>query len=745
LSYDRFHKHAGDIYRVVETQFYSGEPFYVAVTPGPLAAKLKSDYPEVVNAVRVQTGGREILRYGDNRYIEKEILFADHGFFEMFSFPFVKGTPDKALSDPNSIVLTESMATKYFHDEDPLGKSLVVNANLSFLVTGIIKDIPHNSNLQFNSVVPFETLRTAYAQGQNMDGWNNNSYYTYIQLQNEFPHRSLDEKILNLQKTTYPDSTLEFHLQPLTDIHLYSGNNYVADIAGKGDILYVRLCGLIAVIILLIACINYMNLATARSGNRAKEIGMRKVVGARKGAIIRQFMGEALIYALIAFALSLVFVELLLPVFNNLAQKDLSLNLRDNIGLYGQMLLIALITGVISGSYPALYLSAFRPASVLKGTLVSGKKGTFVRKCLVVLQFSLSVILIIGTVVVHYQLSYIQNKRLGLDKENLAYVRLQREAFARYDALKSRLLELPSVSAVTRTTELPLNLVSSSGGFQWEGKDPKDDVLFHRVGVDADYADVFRMEVAEGRFFAEGFFGDSNAVVVNEEAAGIMGNEKSVVGKILTAAGQQMLIIGVLKDFHFKPLQTKIEPLVMYLDPGSIMVVRVNPGDIKTTLADLEESYSEIVPEIPFEYGFVDEDYDNMYRAIVRMGLLFDYLSMLAIFVSCLGLFGLASYITEKRTKEIGVRKAYSASVTDIVLLLSRQFLKWVLIANLIAWPVAYFAAKRWLQTFAYRTDIGWEIFALTGLGAFTIALITVSWQTIRAARGNPIDSLRYE
>jgi ABC-type antimicrobial peptide transport system permease subunit len=578
-----------------------------------------------------------------------------------------------------------------------------------------------------------------------MDGWNNNSYYTYIQLQNEFPHRSLDEKILNLQKTTYPDSTLEFHLQPLTDIHLYSGNNYVADIAGKGDILYVRLCGLIAVIILLIACINYMNLATARSGNRAKEIGMRKVVGARKGAIIRQFMGEALIYALIAFALSLVFVELLLPVFNNLAQKDLSLNLRDNIGLYGQMLLIALITGVISGSYPALYLSAFRPASVLKGTLVSGKKGTFVRKCLVVLQFSLSVILIIGTVVVHYQLSYIQNKRLGLDKENLAYVRLQREAFARYDALKSRLLELPSVSAVTRTTELPLNLVSSSGGFQWEGKDPKDDVLFHRVGVDADYADVFRMEVAEGRFFAEGFFGDSNAVVVNEEAAGIMGNEKSVVGKILTAAGQQMLIIGVLKDFHFKPLQTKIEPLVMYLDPGSIMVVRVNPGDIKTTLADLEESYSEIVPEIPFEYGFVDEDYDNMYRAIVRMGLLFDYLSMLAIFVSCLGLFGLASYITEKRTKEIGVRKAYSASVTDIVLLLSRQFLKWVLIANLIAWPVAYFAAKRWLQTFAYRTDIGWEIFALTGLGAFTIALITVSWQTIRAARGNPIDSLRYE
>lgn len=745
LSYDRFHKHAGDIYRVVETQFYSGEPFYVAVTPGPLAAKLKSDYPEAVNAVRVQTSRREILRYGDNQFIEKEILFADHGFFEMFSFPFVKGTPDKALSDPNSIVLTESMATKYFHDEDPLGKSLVVDDRLSFLVTGIIKDVPHNSHLQFNCVVPFETLRTAYNGGANMDHWGTNSYYTYIRLQEGFPYRSLGEKILNLLKTIYPDSTIEFHLQPLTDIHLYSGNKYVADVAGNGDILYVRLCGLIAVIILLIACINYMNLATARSGNRAKEIGMRKVVGARKEAIIRQFMGEALIYALIAFALSLVFVELLLPVFNNLSQKDLSLNLRDNIGLYGQMLFIALITGVISGSYPALYLSAFRPASVLKGTLVSGKRGAFVRKCLVVLQFSLSVILIIGTVVVHFQLGYIHNKQLGLDKDNLVYIRLQRDAFSRYDALKSRLLELPSVSAVTRTTELPLNLVASSGGFQWEGKDPKDNVLFHRVGVDADYADAFKMEVAEGRFFAEGFFGDNNAVVVNEEAARIMGNEKSVVGKILTAAGQQRLIIGVLKNFHFKPLQIKIEPLVMYLDPGSIMVVRINPGDIKTTLAALEESYSEIVPEIPFEYGFVDEDYDNMYRVIERTGLLFDYLSILAIFVSCLGLFGLASYITEKRTKEIGVRKAYSASVTDIVLLLSRQFLKWVLIANLIAWPVAYFAAKRWLQTFAYRTDIGWEIFALTGLGAFAVALITVSWQTIRAARGNPIDSLRYE
>jgi ABC-type antimicrobial peptide transport system permease subunit len=456
-------------------------------------------------------------------------------------------------------------------------------------------------------------------------------------------------------------------------------------------------------------------------------------------------MGEALIYALIAFVVSLILVELLLPVFNNLSQKELSLDIQTNIGLYGQMLLIALITGVISGSYPALYLSAFKPVNVLKGTLVSGKKGTIVRKCLVVLQFSLSVILIIGTVVVHYQLQYIHNKKLGLDKENLVYVNLQREAWARYDALKSRFLEMSSVAAIARTTELPLNIVSSSGGFVWEGRDPVDDVLFHRAGVDAGYADVFKMEVAEGRFFSDGFFGDSNAVVVNEEAARIMGEGESVIGKTLTMFGQQRPIIGVLEDFHFKPLQTKIEPLVMYLEPGGFMVIRVNPGNIKTTLSALEESYKEIVPEIPFEYGFVDEAYDNMYRVIERMGELFNYLSVLAIFVSCLGLFGLASYITEKRTKEIGVRKAYSATVTDIVFLLSRQFLKWVLIANVIAWPIAYIAAKRWLQTFAYRTDIGVEIFVLTTLGAFVIALITISWQTIKAARGNPVDSLRYE
>ena len=748
LGYDRFHEHADDIYRVVETQFYTGEPFYVSLTPGALAAKLKSDYPEVVNAVRVQGWegvGRETLRYGDNAFIQKKILFADTGFFEMFSFPFLKGVPEKALADPNSIVMTESAAAKYFQDEDPIGKSLIVNAQLSFQVTGIIEDIPDNSHLQFDCVVPFETLRTAYGY-RNIDFWSPNSYHTYIQLQKGFPFRSLEEKIMHLIQEFVPqENTMEFHLQPMTDIHLYSGNKYLGDVAGNGDILYVRLCSLIAVIIILIACINYMNLATARSGNRAREIGMRKVVGARKGAIVRQFMGEALIFALIAFVVSLVFVELLLPVFNNLSQKNLSLDVQTNIGFYGQMLLIALVTGVISGSYPALYLSSFRPIHVLKGTLVSGRKGAFVRKCLVVLQFSLSVILIIGTVVVHYQLQYVHNKKLGLDRENLVYVRLQREAWTRYDALKSRLLELSSVAAVTRTSELPLNISSSDARFQWEGKDPLDNILFHTISVDADYADVFKMEVMEGRFFAEGFFGDSNAVVVNEEAAKIIGEGKSVIGKTIQGQGQPSPVIGVLKNFHFKPLQTKIEPLFMFFQPGGIMVIRVNPGNIKTTLSALEESYKEIVPEIPFEYGFVDEDYDNMYRVIERMGELFNYLSVLAIFVSCLGLFGLASYITEKRTKEIGVRKAYSATVTDIVFLLSRQFLKWVLIANVIAWPIAYIAAKRWLQTFAYRTDIGVEIFVLTTLGAFVIALITISWQTIKAARGNPVDSLRYE
>ena len=744
LSYDRFHEHADDIYRVVEYQFYQGEPQHVAIGSGALAAKLKSDYPEIVSTVRIGAGMNEILRYGDNKFVEDQVMPADPDFFKMFSFPFVKGVPEKALSDPNTIVLTEQMAAKYFKDEDPIGKSLIVNDELSFQVTGIIEDVPRNSHLQFDCVIPFETLRTVYGHGQNMDMWGVNSYYTYIQLQNGFPYQSLGEKILNLKQTISPNLYGELHLQPMKDIHLYSGNRYGADVAGNGDIFYVRLSSLVAGIILLIACINYMNLATARSGNRAREIGLRKVVGARKGAIFRQFMGEALIYALIAFVVSLVLVELLLPVFNNLSQKELTLDLRENIGLYGQMLLIALITGVISGSYPALYLSAFKPVSVLKSTLVSGRRGTFVRKCLVVLQFSLSVILIIGTVVVHYQLRYVQNKQLGLDKENLAYVRLQREAFTRYDALKSRLLELSSVAAVTRTSELPLNLGTSTRAVGWEGKDPLDNVLFQMAGVDADYADVFKMEVMRVGF-SEGFFGDNNAFVVNEEAARIMGEGESVVGKILILLGQQGPVIGVLKNFHYKPLQTKIGPLAMFLQPSGIMVIRVNPGNIKTTLAALEESYKEIIPEIPFEYGFVDEYYDNLYRVIERMGVLFNYLSVLAIFVSCLGLFGLASYITEKRTKEIGIRKAYSASVTDIVLLLSRQFLKWVLVANIIAWPVAYIAMKRWLQTFAYRTDIGIEIFIATSLGAFVIALITISWQTIRAARGNPVDSLRYE
>jgi putative ABC transport system permease protein len=744
LSYDRFHENAGDIYRVVETQFYRGEPFPVAVTPGALAATLKRDYPEVLNSVRMQLNGSDILRYRDNKFAEKHILWADKDFFEVFSFPLIKGDRKKALSDPTSIILTESMAQKYFHDEDPIGKSLTDNGQMSYRVTGVIKDVPTNSHLQFDCIIPFEALQTVYHN--NIDNWGNNSYYTYIQLQKGYSYREFNQKIVNLLAKNNTQPIVELQLQPMTEIHLYSGNRYAADIAGHGDILYVKLCIVIAVIILLIACINYMNLATARSGNRAREIGMRKVVGARKSAIIRQFMGEALVYALIAFALSLVFVELLLPVFNNLSQKDLSLDVRGNAGFYGVMLLIALATGLVSGSYPALYLSSFRPVSVLKGGFVSGKGGAFVRKCLVVLQFGLSVVLIIGAAVVHYQIRYIHNKQLGLDKENLVYITLQREAFTRYDALKSKISELSSVAAVARTSQLPLNLMSSTGGWNWEGKDPKDNVLMHGAGVDAGYADVFRMEMAEGRFFTEGFFGDGAALVVNEEAAKIVGGGKSVIGKTLTVGGHQGPIIGVLKNFHFKPFQNKIEPLVLsQAVQGGIMVIRVNPGNIKTTLATLEESFKNIVPEVPFEYGFVDEDYDRMYRVIERMGELFNYLSALAIFVSCLGLFGLASFITEKRTKEIGVRKAYSASITDIVLLLSRQFLKWVLVANAIAWPVAYFVMKRWLQTFAYRTDIGIEIFIITSLGTFVIALITISYQTFRAARRNPVEALRYE
>jgi predicted permease len=742
LSFDRFHENGGNLYRVVENQYYAGnEVFPVAVTPGPLAETLKNDFPEIINSCRVTFRGRMLFQYGDNRFYESSGALADPSLFEMFSFPFVAGDPETAFPNLNSVVITREMAEKYFGEEDPVGKTLKVENRMEFTVTAVIENVPHNSHLQFSFLVPFEFLKQ---MGRSLDNWGSNSFYTYVQLQEGSSLETVNSKIVNVIKEHNEESVTEIYLQPLKRIHLHS--DFTADIGGHGDIIYIRIFTIIAVFVLLIACINFMNLSTARSVNRSKEVGMRKVVGAGRLQIIRQFFGESILFTFIALALALVLVELLMPTFNRLSGKALSLEILGG-NVFFILVAITLLTGIVSGSYPAFVLSSFQPVKVLKGITQSGVSGARFRKVLVVIQFALSIILIVSTLAVSKQLHFIQNKRLGFDKEHLLYIRLKGAFEENYETAKAEVQQAPGVLAVSATGQLPTYIGSSTSGFDWDGKNPEETILMHIASVDFDYTDVFKMEMASGRFFSKKLSSDTaNAVVVNETAVKVMGMENPI-GKRLEGFGKKGQIIGVLKDFHFKPIQKQIEPLVLAIiqDWRSYMLIRIQPENIPQTIAAVEDVWNKLNPAYPFEYRFLDEDFERMYRSEQRMGTLFQYFTFLAILISCMGLFGLASFVVEKRTKEIGIRKALGASVPGLVALLTKEFTKWVLAANIIAWPAAWYASDNWLQSFAYRTDLGIWIFVFSGILALSIAIATVSFQAVKAALSNPVKALRYE
>jgi ABC-type antimicrobial peptide transport system permease subunit len=574
-----------------------------------------------------------------------------------------------------------------------------------------------------------------------MESWGTNWCYTYVLLQKNMPYKEVNKKIIDLIKKNNKDSVTEIYLQPLTKIHLYSSGKYTADIGGHGDIQYVRIFSVIALFVLLIACINFMNLATARSEKRAKEVGLRKVVGAQRHQLINQFFSEAIILSLLAFFAALVLTETLLPIFNDLSGKTLSLS-RLEIGLFFGFFAIALLCGIISGSYPAFYLSSFNPIATIKSNRSSQAGGSLFRKILVVFQFALSVIMIIGTLVVSRQMDYIRNKNLGLEKENLGYFWMSGELSKKHEIAKHELLKNPNIVSITRTSQLPTYVGNSSSGWEWEGKDPADEVLMHMLSVDDDYAKTFKMEMAEGRFFSREHPADSLAVVVNEKAVKAMGMQ-APIGKRLN----DYTIIGVVKDFHFKPIRTEIEPLVMLKFPGRYyaMVMRTRPENISATIAFVEKTYKQFAADTPFYFNFLDQDYDNLYRAEQRVGKLSGYAAVIAILIASLGLYGLASYMAEQRTKEIGIRKVLGASVPALFFLLSKNFLMLAGIANLIAWPVAYFVMSGWLQNYAYRTSLHVAIFIVAAVLAMVIVLATVSYQAIKAALANPVEALRYE
>jgi putative ABC transport system permease protein len=740
LNYDRFHEKADVLYRVEENQHYSAGAYHVNVTPFPAGPAFEEGIPEIVAACRYTWAGGLLFRYGEKAFFENDIRAVDPAFLRIFTFPLVQGDRETALDDPHSLILTREMVEKYFGDEEPIGKVISVDNQYEFTVTGIVEKLPENSSLRFSVLLPFIFQKE---RGWWHDHWGTNSIGTYVQLQPGTSIRAVEEKMTAIQKSHLEESTTDFVLAPLTDMHLRSYFGYGRPM---GDIQYVYIFTALALFVLLIACINFMNLSTARSAKRAREIGLRKVVGALRGNMIRQFLGESILIACIALFFAVPLVEFLLPFFNELSGKDLALDLMGNRVLL-LLIGVALATGLVAGSYPALFLSSFRPAVVLKGNLRSGASSSLFRKALVVLQFTLSIGLIIGTGVVYDQVTFMRGKQVGYDKEQLLNIRMRGDISGAYDELKAELIAHPAVLGVSATRQRLPHIGSNSSGGEWDGKDPELDVVIGNTQVDYDFVETMGIELVEGRSFSRAFSTDAEeAYLVNEKLVELMGVESAVGERF--SLWREGRIIGVMRDFHFKSVRDEIEPLVLGLnDPEDLtwMIVKFHSESAVTGVEFLKETWERVVPNYPLEYEFLDREFDHMYRTEERMGGILKYFSIVAVLIGCLGLFGLASFMAEQRTKEIGVRKVLGASVAGIVLLLTREFTKWVLLANLIAWPIAWYAMSRWLEGFAFRVELGWEIFALAGAGALGIAWLTVSWQAVRAALSNPIEALRYE
>jgi predicted permease len=736
LSYDRFHENSNDIYRLVD----EGDNLRYAVTLAPLAKALKEECPEVIKATRVSPWAHSLVKYKEKR-LEQDGIFVDPDFFEIFTFIFIEGAPIASSSDSHSVIISEDFAHKCFGNEDPVGKIINIYEE-DFEVSGVIENIPRNSHLQFDFVIPFEILKM---WGWDLS-WTDHSYYSYVQLQKDSAIDEVKEKINSCFKKHKPESSYIYYLQPLTRIHLYS--NYMFDIGGHGDIRYIYIFTVIAIMILIIACINFVNLSTARSMGRAKEVGIRKVVGSRRIQLVKQFFGESILIAFISYFLSLLLVQLVLPFFNSLSGKTLSIVYLDSFFIMSSIGII-IVAGILAGSYPALLLSSFTPAKILRGKVKTDSRGVNFRKILVITQFVLSIGLIFGTIIISNQLNFMRNAKIGFNKENLIYLRLRGARVENIENFNNELLGNPDILNVAASSRLPVAIFDGTSGARWEGKEKGKNIQMQILRVDYNYIDTYEMKMAQGRFFSKDFSTDEREGVILNQAAIRAMEMDSPIGKRFEFGDRECKIIGIMHDFHYKSLREKVEPLIICLDPGyyNYLTIRVRPvkSDFSGIMKFLEGLWKKYNSDYPFEFHFLDETIDNLYAAEKKMSSIFRYFTFLAIFIACLGLFGLASYTTEQRTKEIGIRKVLGASGTDIVLMLTKDFTKLVLLATLIAWPVAYVVMDRWLKIFAYHISIGFVPFILAAVLALVIAWLTVSYQAIRAAIANPADSLRYE
>jgi putative ABC transport system permease protein len=740
VSFDRWHEHADHTYRVIHKQ--PGSSDFSTYGCGALGPALQSNYPEITHFSRHFGPVSSPLRFED-KVFNADVAGVDPGFFDIFSFRFLKGKPGEALSDPDSIVLTESTALRYFGREDPIGKTMNFEwwgPWHDFKVTAVVADLPGNTHLDFDILLPFEFVTRS---GMVIDTWDVVAYRTYVRLQEDADPAEVGAKIAGIMREHVPDWKSDVALFPARDIHLRTSQR------GAKAVTYVRLFLLIGSLILLMACINFVNLSTARSAKRAREVGMRKVVGARRGQLVRQFLSESLFMALLALILSSGLVSLLLPAVNSVSGKSLVLRLDGSLGL--QMLAITLLVGVGGGIFPALHLSRFSPSRVV-GRLSTTRGGNpLFRKILVVLQFGISILLIISSMVVLRQSDFMRRQDWGINTEFVVNMDLRGGIRRNYRAIREELLRLPQVKAVCITNgSLSKNFGTDEA--DWEGRMPEERLSMAIHAVDYEYDDVFGVEMVEGRFLSRDFATDANeGVVLNQTAVRLMGLEDPI-GKRFDCPlpfdpDRRGRIVGVVKDFHFRSLHEPIAPLIMVIAPGWItdLYIRLDGSDLGGSMAAIEQIIKTRAPDTPFDYRFLDAEIDRLYSSEIRMGRLVRAGTALAVLIACLGLFGLASFMAEQRTREIGIRKVLGSSSAGIVTLFSKDFLLWVGIANLIAWPVAWWIAGRWLHNFAYRVPLSVWPFMLSGAAAMAIAWLTVSYQSLRAAAANPVDSLRHE
>ena len=764
LSYDRFHKNYENIYRVKVVGRMSGGVIDQAITAAPMAKAMLNDYPEIVKATRVTRMGAWLIRFGDKKFNEDGVLFVDSTFFSVLDFELLQGDPKTALVRPRSMVLTEEFSKKYFGDQDPMGQRISVEEDtILYTVTGVVQDVPDNSHIKFDMLASMST----YPGRANNQFWISHNFHTYIEVNEGIERSILEEKLqgiiikyvgpqlqeflgITVDDFRKAGNDFKYVLEPLKEIHLKGAPQYNLEPPGSLSTVYIFI--VIAFMILVIAIINYVNLATAKSAGRAKEVGVKKVAGVNKSGLVMQFLGESVIIVTIATFLSVLMVYALNPYFNQLIDKEISISLLNSIKGIILIVLLILVVGISSGFYPAFVLASFNPVEVLKGTLNPGSMSKTLRGILVVFQFTVSIIIIIGSIIVYNQLNFMTGKDLGFKKENLIVIRRPDAFYRQLEPFRAQLLQIPGVEKVGFSWALP-GTTFSNNGFLKDDDPEKNTFLINQAGVSLDFPQALGVQLVEGRFFSRDYGNDSLAILINETAVKSLGLKDPVGKYIVEPRGPQQFrklqIIGVMKDFYIESMHKAITPVCFtVMGPGGgdkFATVRLSGNDVSGTIKAIEQTWQTFTARQPFQYEFFTDTWNNLYSAEMKTGRIFIIFSVLAIFIACLGLIGLVTYITNKRTREIGIRKTYGASISIVLRLLSKEVVYLILVSSLLAYPVAYFGSRYWLEGFASKVNINPVIYLLATLITLSIGWVSIGYQTIKAASYNPANALRME